>query len=257
MACCPPPPNLPTLLEQSCEKIRKPRCSVLFRRGEKPFGVFLLLSGAVSLDLGIDQPLVRYYGPGALLGLSATLTKHNYSMTATATEDAEVGFLSNQVLDSLIRNNADFCRYVLTMLSERMLEIQKVKAALLNGEKQTSWEKQKPARPDERDCSTIHRLAKKLSVICPGSKEGKTKSEQLNRLESFRTLIKNVERGGSVPVVKPDDVRLLHKLHGEMPSFFTAHAFRQGPVENGKFSGPFVIQQVACVRIGVKHRVLF
>jgi len=86
--------SLQLALEQGCEKIRKPRYTVLFRRGEKAIGIFLVFSGKVSLDFGVDSPLARTYGPGALVGLPATVTGRNYSMTATVTEDAELGFWS-------------------------------------------------------------------------------------------------------------------------------------------------------------------
>ena len=105
MACCISAFDLPTLLEQHCEKICKPKGTVLFRRGEKAFGVLLVLSGRVSLDAGIDKVPARSYGAGALVGLPATLTKANYSMTAPVTEDAELGFLSPQTLDSLMQDD--------------------------------------------------------------------------------------------------------------------------------------------------------
>jgi CRP-like cAMP-binding protein len=56
-----------------------PRYSVLFRRGEKAVGMFVVFSGKVSLDFGIDSSLVRTYGAGALVGLPATITGRNRS----------------------------------------------------------------------------------------------------------------------------------------------------------------------------------
>jgi hypothetical protein len=35
--------------------------------------MFVVLSGKVSLDLGVDSVLGRIYGPGALVGLPSTL----------------------------------------------------------------------------------------------------------------------------------------------------------------------------------------
>ena len=140
MACCISAFDLPTFLEQHCEKICKPKGTVLFRRGEKAFGVFLVLSGRVSLDAGIDKVPTRSYGAGALVGLPATLTKANYSMTATVTEDAKLGFLPPQTLDSLMQNDPDLCHALLTLLSERVLAIQQAQKALLHKEKQLVWE---------------------------------------------------------------------------------------------------------------------
>jgi len=48
------PPDLHAMVVQHCERVRKPRSTVLFRRGEKAFGMFLIRSGTVSLDFGVD-----------------------------------------------------------------------------------------------------------------------------------------------------------------------------------------------------------
>lgn len=66
-----PSANLQTALEQRCEKVRKPRFTVLFRQGDRMSGMFVVLSGKVSLGFGVDSAFDRSYGPGALLGLAA------------------------------------------------------------------------------------------------------------------------------------------------------------------------------------------
>lgn len=107
--------NLRTALEQSCQRVSKTRSGVLFRRGEKAFGIFLVLSGTIKLDFGVDTPHARCYGPGALVRLPATLTKQNYSTTATVTDNAELGFVPPEVLDSLLRKDPDLCSELLTI----------------------------------------------------------------------------------------------------------------------------------------------
>lgn len=118
-------------LEKQGERIRKSKSDVLFRRGEQGRGMFLVLSGKVTLDFGVDSAFARTYGPGALVGLPATLTRQNYSMTATVTEDAELGFWSFQALDSLLMQNPGFCQELLAILGERMDENRKIAQALL------------------------------------------------------------------------------------------------------------------------------
>ena len=87
------PPDPHTAMEQRCERVRMPRPTVLFRRGELAFGMFLILRGTVSLDFGVESVagLASVYGPGALIGLPATLAGRNYSRTATATRDVGPG----------------------------------------------------------------------------------------------------------------------------------------------------------------------
>lgn len=123
--------SLQITLEKQGERLHRPKSAVLFRRGERGRGMFIVLRGKVSLDIGVDSALARSYGPGALVGLPATLTRQNYSMTATVTEDAELGFWSFQALDSLLRQNPDFCQELLAVLGERMEENRRIAQALL------------------------------------------------------------------------------------------------------------------------------
>jgi len=115
-------PDLQSILRQGCGRIRKPKNSTLFREGEKPVGVFVVLSGFVRLDFGVDCPLSRTYGSGALLGLPATLTKSSYSMTATVAEDAEVGLWTPGALNALLVERPELCQQLLVLLCERMLD---------------------------------------------------------------------------------------------------------------------------------------
>jgi CRP-like cAMP-binding protein len=87
--------NLMSVLGHDARKSNRPQSSVRFQRGENAFGIFLVLSGKVKLDLGVDNGHGYCYGRGALLGLPETLTKSHYNMTATMIQDAEVGFIAS------------------------------------------------------------------------------------------------------------------------------------------------------------------
>jgi hypothetical protein len=113
--------DLQSALEQKCERITKPKSTVLFRRGEKASGMFVLFSGKVTLEFGLDAPN-RSCAPVALLGLSSGITGHNYSMTATVTEDAELGFLDVQTLKALLLGRSELIQRLLTMLAEKKAE---------------------------------------------------------------------------------------------------------------------------------------
>jgi CRP-like cAMP-binding protein len=127
---------LQMVLEQRCERLRKPNQTVLFHRGEQAFGLFIMLSGVVNLDFGVDAVFARSYGRGALIGLPATLTRRPYSMTATVTHDAEVGFLAPEVLNELLRERPEFCQPLLLLFGERMAENDAVQKAFLSRDKQ-------------------------------------------------------------------------------------------------------------------------
>jgi hypothetical protein len=64
-------------------------------------------------------------------------------MTATVTEDAELGFWSPEALDSLLHNHPDLCRQLLVILGEKMAENYALEEASLKSEQLSS----KPLRP--------------------------------------------------------------------------------------------------------------
>src|SRR5215469_10150189 len=108
-------PDLFTYLEQASERLFLPKSATLFRCGDESFGTFLVLSGEISVQYEAGTPAQQSYGPGALIGLPATITKTNYSMTATVVESGEFGFLSSETLGSLIRNNPALSQHLLAL----------------------------------------------------------------------------------------------------------------------------------------------
>lgn len=70
---------------------------------------------------------------GALIGLPAALSKRNYSMTATVSEDAELGFWSPTELDALLCDHPDICQQLLSIMGERLADNQATMKALLKG----------------------------------------------------------------------------------------------------------------------------
>jgi len=124
--------HLRYILEQRSERVHKPKSTVLFRRGDKAFGMFVVLSGKVSLDLGVDSVAGRSYGAGALVGLPSTITRQDYSMTATVTEDAELGFVSPEALEALLHKCPDLYQPLLVILSEKIAEGREDERVLLN-----------------------------------------------------------------------------------------------------------------------------
>ncbi len=112
------PLDLEIALQQDSQKIAMRKGEVLFRRGESACGIFVLLSGRVILDLGLDACFPRTYEAGALLGLSATLTRGIYSMTATVMENAVVAFWSREALESLLQRQPRYYRELVDILEE-------------------------------------------------------------------------------------------------------------------------------------------
>jgi len=132
MACYIAHSDLYAALDRRCQRLRKRRSTVLFRRGEKAFGMYLIIKGAVRLDFGVDVPAAigSVCGPGALVGLPATLSRGNYSMSATVAEDSELGFVTPQDLVSLLHRQPALRQHLLTILSAKVAHSEQVAKAL-------------------------------------------------------------------------------------------------------------------------------
>jgi len=127
-------PALPAALLAGGEKLFRPKSAVLFRGSERAFGMFVVLRGMVRLDFGADSIRSRSYGPGTLVGLPATITRSNYLMTATVTEDAELLFWSSKALELLLHERPELCQQLLVIMGERLAEHQEIMKASLEGD---------------------------------------------------------------------------------------------------------------------------
>jgi CRP-like cAMP-binding protein len=94
----------------------------LFRRGDTAKGIFLVIAGKVRLGLGRNLTgfPARELGPGAVMGLPATLSHSPYSLSAEVIENSEVVFLSRARTLCLLREHTQLCFEVMSLLSEEL-----------------------------------------------------------------------------------------------------------------------------------------
>jgi len=95
--------------------------AVLFVEGQAPQGVFIVRSGAVKLS--VDSPdgrtlIVRFSGPGDVLGLPATLTGKPYSLTAEVIEPAQLDLIARKNFLDFLREHGDVALRVAQELGE-------------------------------------------------------------------------------------------------------------------------------------------
>ena len=114
-----PSPELQAELERLATIVFKPKGTILFRRGEDVSGVFLIRAGRVSLALDCESRVypARVLGPGAIVGLPASVSGNPYSLTAKVCEDSELAFVARAALLGCLRNNPSLCFQVMDMLS--------------------------------------------------------------------------------------------------------------------------------------------
>ncbi|MGA7686857.1 MAG: cyclic nucleotide-binding domain-containing protein [Terriglobales bacterium] len=117
------------LLQRATSVLSEAKGTVLFRRGDEVRGLFLIRSGRVSvaLDTGSMEYPPRILGPGAVVGLPATVAGSAYKLTAEVVDSAELAFVPRTEMLSCLRGSVDFCFEVMDLLSG---EISGTQAAL-------------------------------------------------------------------------------------------------------------------------------
>lgn len=98
-------PKAMSQLSAKAELFAEPKDAVLFRRGERPFGIFILRRGSISLRLEGDDGNVFSditVTPDSIVGLPACLSDSRYSLTAQTLEECDVGFVGQKTLTDLI-----------------------------------------------------------------------------------------------------------------------------------------------------------
>jgi len=123
-----PSPNglSPDLLQalQGVKSVRLfPKGSALFEQGRAVTGVYLVESGEVHVLLSTgpsQKQLLEVVGPGAILGLSASMTGESYRVTAEAGTEMTASFIRSDEFLRLLSENCDFCMQIVRLLSEEL-----------------------------------------------------------------------------------------------------------------------------------------
>lgn len=117
------------LLRLATDVISASKGTVLFQRGDAARGLYLICSGRVSVALDTDYFAYppRILGPGAVVGLPATVAGSPYSLTAEVVDKAELAFVSRAVMLNCLTTNQQLCFEVMQLLSG---EISGTRAAL-------------------------------------------------------------------------------------------------------------------------------
>ncbi|MGB7555427.1 MAG: Crp/Fnr family transcriptional regulator [Candidatus Korobacteraceae bacterium] len=117
-------PNLKASLEALGQAEHVPANGVLFKTGDENLGVFLIRKGKVCLRVEGLPRLDRVFPVGSILGLPATFTGSDYSLTAVAVTDAVVLRIPRDEFLRLMREEPVLCQEATDMLSKEVSFIQ-------------------------------------------------------------------------------------------------------------------------------------
>jgi CRP-like cAMP-binding protein len=103
---------------------------VLFERGERAHGLFLLQTG--SAVLSAPGAMDRSVGPDALLGVPGTLSKGAYSLSAVLLEESRVLFVPSERVTALLTEHPNI-GFQLVQLLSREIHALRQRIVQLNG----------------------------------------------------------------------------------------------------------------------------
>jgi CRP-like cAMP-binding protein len=112
--------------------LTQPKGTVLFRRDEPAFGIFLVLKGSISLRLEAGEGraiLVRKATRDSIIGLPATLSGGRYSLTAVTLEKSDLALIDRPVLLELIKGDPSLGLELLRALGEEVTQMRAILAS--------------------------------------------------------------------------------------------------------------------------------
>ena len=114
-------PELASALEPYGSELTLPAGKMLFQRGEKAHGLYLLKSG--SARLSVPGAVDRSVGPGALLGVPGTLSRGIYSLSAELLEESRVLFVPSEHISRLLSERPEVGIQMVQILSREIQAI--------------------------------------------------------------------------------------------------------------------------------------
>jgi CRP/FNR family transcriptional regulator len=124
-------PELFAALKQRSTAISCNEDRVLFRQGEHPAGLYILHTGDVTLTMDSVKGktiLSTQAAPGSLLGLPGLVGNEPYSLTATAHQGAELGFVTRDEFTALMKSEPLLALKILQVLAA---EVRSARRAIL------------------------------------------------------------------------------------------------------------------------------
>lgn len=118
-------PDLRSQVRKRLSRRRVPATRPLYRAGEPPDAVYLVETGRFRLTIGDrsgQERVLRFLGPGDVIGEAAFLAEAPYVTNATAVEDATVWRLARADFDALLGQRPDVLRYLAQLIAERQID---------------------------------------------------------------------------------------------------------------------------------------
>ena len=116
-------PELVQALEVRATPIPCDEDRILFRQGDPPIGLFILLNGEATLSMtgaGGELIMSMQATAGSLLGLPGLIGNQPYSLTALARRGARVGFIARNDFNALMKSELPLLLLILQVLASEV-----------------------------------------------------------------------------------------------------------------------------------------
>jgi CRP-like cAMP-binding protein len=125
-------PNLIQELEKRSQRMPVAGMRVLFRQGDDPTGLYIVHKGEATLTMRSGDEIVMSVKAcsGSLLGLPAVIGNEPYSLTAEASEGAELSFLSSAEFMKLMQSDPVLSLKLLQVLAAEVRAARKALSGL-------------------------------------------------------------------------------------------------------------------------------
>jgi len=120
-------PKICTLLQSIGQIQAVPRSTTLFRKGDAPNGVFVILKGKVALSAGDHGcEITRIATAHSLLGLPSTVGNRSYTLTAETVTDVELCVVPGAKFRTAMASNPELGMAIVTILSDEVSALRRL-----------------------------------------------------------------------------------------------------------------------------------
>jgi len=118
--------NPADLFSHETDPVRLAPGETLFRAGDPPDGMFVLLEGSLTVTVG--DKVVENSARGAILGEMALIDQSPRGATVTAREASSLVKLDQRRFQYLIQQNPFFATHVMKVLADRLRQMNQLHA---------------------------------------------------------------------------------------------------------------------------------
>jgi CRP/FNR family cyclic AMP-dependent transcriptional regulator len=127
------PPGLSAALFAAARPHRLKADQTLFTAGDPGDGCYRVEQGLLKVSVvspAGGERILAILGPGALVGELAIIDAQPRSASVTAARDSELSFISRAAFESIVANNPDVYRHIVSLLARRLRDTNAVVAAM-------------------------------------------------------------------------------------------------------------------------------